>query len=154
MKSKRFSMIMNFILVPLVLVLCLIVHQQKIFINSYFNDEFRVYLNFQNMTNDYMEFSQVDKTDSHFQVSPAGTVSLTQLGRTAINNQTKLYIFRQEVRYDNQTFSLLNNTFNLYLTARNNKIVLAEIVKDSTFHSNFTFTAEIVDDTTVEITIS
>lgn len=115
---------------------------------------FTVYINFQNETSDYMEFSQVDETDSHFQVNPAGENSSTQLDRIAINGQTKLYIFRQELRYDDQTFSILNNTFNLYITAENNRIILAEIVKDTTFHANYTFTAEIVDDTTVEITIS
>jgi hypothetical protein len=87
-------------------------------------------------------------------VNPVGESRPTQLVKTAINNQTKLYIFRQELRYNDQTFSFLNNTFNLYITTKNNKIILVEVVKEQTFYANYNFTAEIVDDTTVEITIS
>lgn len=158
MKSKRFSEWLKSLQVPCILVLVvftvvvsLLAICQKKAVDS---RPFRVNINFQNETSDHMGFSQVNETDSYFQVSPAEENSSTQLGRTAINGQTKLYTFRQEVRYDNQTFSFLNNTFNLYITANNNKITLAEIVKDPTFHANYSFTAEIVDDTTVEITIS
>lgn len=154
MLQKRFSQVLDILLVLCVAVLFIVVFLQHNLLVSYQNNSFRVYINFQNETSDCIEFCQVDETDSHFRVSPVGAVSLTQLGRTAINNQTKVYTFRQEARYDDQTFSLLNNTFNLYITARNNKIVLAEIVKDSTSYAKFTLTAEVVDDTTIEITIS
>lgn len=159
MKSKRFWEWLNkslhgpclLVLVVFTVVVILISICQR---NSLGSQSFKLYINFQNETSDHMEFSQVDETNSYFHVKPAEEFSPTQLVRTAINDQTKLYTFRQEARYDNQTFSLLNNTFNLYVTARNNKIILAEIVKDSTFYADYIFTTEIVDDSTVEITIS
>lgn len=158
MKSKRFLGWLKSLQVPCIFILIgltLFVSLISIYFkNPLDSHPFKVYINFQNETNDHIEFSQADETDSLFQVNPAGESSPTGLVRTAINGQTKLYTFKQEARYDDQTFSLLNNTFNLYVTAQNNKIILAEIVQDIAYTHQFTFTAEIVDDTTVEITIS
>ena len=153
MNSKRFLHWSKSLQVPCIFVLvlfCLIATLSLTCQRKTFN----VYINFQNETNDHIEFSQVDETDFHFQVNPVGESRPTQLVKTAINNQTKLYIFSQELRYNDQTFSFLNNTFNLYITTKNNKIILVEVVKEQTFYANYNFTAEIVDDTTVEITIS